>query len=107
MAEGTSLLRMHTAYTRIVGSNPTVSARVSKKKATARWLFSFPASYSYSCTSFSSIPAFAFGPVLFLMTVSASATVRVLVKMWCECDRTDLFAGRTQGKDVMLLCYRE
>ncbi|VXA91450.1 hypothetical protein MASSI9I_10006 [Massilia sp. 9I] len=27
MAEGTSLLRKHTAYTRIVGSNPTVSAR--------------------------------------------------------------------------------
>ena len=27
MAEGTSLLRMHTAYTCIVGSNPTVSAR--------------------------------------------------------------------------------
>ncbi|MDB5919645.1 MAG: hypothetical protein JWR40_3879, partial [Massilia sp.] len=26
MAEGTSLLRMHTAYTCIVGSNPTVSA---------------------------------------------------------------------------------
>ena len=41
MAEGTSLLRMHTAYTRIVGSNPTVSAKVSKKRATARWLFSF------------------------------------------------------------------
>ena len=41
------------------------------------------------------------------MTVSASATVRVLMKMWCECDRTDLFAGRTQGKDVMLLRYRE
>ena len=30
MAEGTSLLRMHTAYTCIVGSNPTVSARTSK-----------------------------------------------------------------------------
>ncbi len=28
MAEGTSLLRKHTAYTRIVGSNPTVSARL-------------------------------------------------------------------------------
>ena len=41
MAEGTSLLRMHTAYTRIVGSNPTVSAKVSKERATARWLFSF------------------------------------------------------------------
>ncbi len=27
MAEGTSLLRMHTAYTCIVGSNPTVSAK--------------------------------------------------------------------------------
>ena len=39
VAEGTSLLRMHTAYTCIVGSNPTVSARF-KKKATARWLFS-------------------------------------------------------------------
>jgi hypothetical protein len=26
VAEGTSLLRMHMAYTRIVGSNPTVSA---------------------------------------------------------------------------------
>lgn len=31
MAEGTSLLRMHTAYTCIVGSNPTVSARTTKK----------------------------------------------------------------------------
>lgn len=31
MAEGTSLLRMHTAYTCIVGSNPTVSARIRKK----------------------------------------------------------------------------
>ncbi len=29
MAEGTSLLRMHTAYTCIVGSNPTVSARIA------------------------------------------------------------------------------
>jgi hypothetical protein len=28
VAEGTSLLRMHTAYTCIVGSNPTVSARI-------------------------------------------------------------------------------
>ena len=27
MAEGTSLLRMHRAYTSIVGSNPTVSAK--------------------------------------------------------------------------------
>jgi hypothetical protein len=27
VAEGTSLLRMHTAYTCIVGSNPTVSAK--------------------------------------------------------------------------------
>ena len=31
MAEGTSLLRMHTAYTRIVGSNPTVSAKIDEK----------------------------------------------------------------------------
>ena len=31
MAEGTSLLRMHTAYTCIVGSNPTVSASILKK----------------------------------------------------------------------------
>lgn len=31
MAEGTSLLRKHTAYTRIVGSNPTVSAKIVKK----------------------------------------------------------------------------
>ena len=30
MAEGTSLLRMHTAYTCIVGSNPTLSARTKK-----------------------------------------------------------------------------
>ena len=30
MAEGTSLLRMHTAYTCIVGSNPTVSAKKYK-----------------------------------------------------------------------------
>ena len=32
MAEGTSLLRMHTAYTCIVGSNPTVSARTPKTR---------------------------------------------------------------------------
>ena len=38
MAEGTSLLRMHTAYTCIVGSNPTVSARI-RKKAPATGLF--------------------------------------------------------------------
>ena len=38
VAEGTSLLRMHMAYTRIVGSNPTVSAR-KKQKAPARELF--------------------------------------------------------------------
>jgi hypothetical protein len=38
VAEGTSLLRMHTAYTCIVGSNPTVSAR-KKQKAPARELF--------------------------------------------------------------------
>ena len=31
MAEGTSLLRMHTAYTCIVGSNPTVSAKNDEK----------------------------------------------------------------------------
>ena len=31
MAEGTSLLRKHTAYTRIVGSNPTVSAKYHEK----------------------------------------------------------------------------
>lgn len=31
MAEGTSLLRMHMAYTRIVGSNPTVSAKFDEK----------------------------------------------------------------------------
>jgi hypothetical protein len=40
VAEGTSLLRMHMAYTRIVGSNPTVSAKLSKKAAEKR-LFSF------------------------------------------------------------------
>lgn len=38
MAEGTSLLRMHTAYTCIVGSNPTVSASI-RKKAPAKELF--------------------------------------------------------------------
>jgi hypothetical protein len=32
---------MHMAYTRIVGSNPTVSAKLSKKAAAKR-LFSFP-----------------------------------------------------------------
>jgi hypothetical protein len=32
VAEGTSLLRMHMAYTRIVGSNPTVSAKFQRKK---------------------------------------------------------------------------
>ncbi len=41
MAEGTSLLRMHTAYTCIVSSNLTVSARF-KKKAPARELFLRP-----------------------------------------------------------------
>ena len=38
VAEGTSLLRMHTAYTCIVSSNLTVSAR-KKQKAPARELF--------------------------------------------------------------------
>lgn len=38
MAEGTSLLRMHTAYTRIVSSNLTVSASINKK-APSRELF--------------------------------------------------------------------
>jgi hypothetical protein len=38
VAEGTSLLRMHTAYTCIVSSNLTVSASI-KKKASARELF--------------------------------------------------------------------
>jgi hypothetical protein len=32
VAEGTSLLRMHMAYTRIVGSNPTVSAKMQREK---------------------------------------------------------------------------
>ena len=32
MAEGTSLLRKHMAYTRIVGSNPTVSAKRSEEE---------------------------------------------------------------------------
>jgi hypothetical protein len=32
VAEGTSLLRMHTAYTCIVGSNPTVSASIIKTR---------------------------------------------------------------------------
>ena len=39
MAEGTSLLRMHTAYTCIVGSNPTVSARTNKKASLAGGFF--------------------------------------------------------------------
>ena len=39
MAEGTSLLRMHTAYTCIVGSNPTVSASIFKNPL--RRVFSF------------------------------------------------------------------
>ena len=39
MAEGTSLLRMHTAYTCIVGSNPTVSARINKKASPAGGFF--------------------------------------------------------------------
>lgn len=39
MAEGTSLLRMHTAYTCIVGSNPTVSARTTKKASPAGGFF--------------------------------------------------------------------
>ena len=40
MAEGTSLLRMHTAYTCIVGSNPTVSARNNEKSLPCGRLFS-------------------------------------------------------------------
>lgn len=43
MAEGTSLLRMHTAYTRIVGSNPTVSAKF-QRKSHRKVAFFFPAS---------------------------------------------------------------
>jgi hypothetical protein len=38
VAEGTSLLRMHTAYTCIVSSNLTVSASI-RKKAPATGLF--------------------------------------------------------------------
>lgn len=33
VAEGTSLLRMHTAYTCIVGSNPTVSAKNERRSS--------------------------------------------------------------------------
>jgi hypothetical protein len=40
VAEGTSLLRMHTAYTCIVGSNPTVSASIKKKAPTSGAFFS-------------------------------------------------------------------
>lgn len=36
MAEGTSLLRMHTAYTRIVSSNLTVSARTTSAEIQQR-----------------------------------------------------------------------
>ena len=41
MAEGTSLLRMHTAYTCIVGSNPTVSAKYFQKALDFQGLFVF------------------------------------------------------------------
>ena len=40
MAEGTSLLRMHTAYTCIVSSNLTVSAKYLKKSPTCWGFFS-------------------------------------------------------------------
>ena len=39
MAEGTSLLRMHTAYTCIVGSNPTASAKHAELKPHSVGLF--------------------------------------------------------------------
>ena len=42
MAEGTSLLRMHTAYTCIVGSNPTVSASIRKEAPLVGAFFSPP-----------------------------------------------------------------
>jgi hypothetical protein len=41
VAEGTSLLRMHTAYTCIVGSNPTVSAKMQRKKPPQGGFFRF------------------------------------------------------------------
>jgi hypothetical protein len=42
VAEGTSLLRMHTAYTCIVGSNPTVSASIRKEAPLVGAFFSPP-----------------------------------------------------------------
>ena len=47
MAEGTSLLRMHTAYTCIVGSNPTVSARIVKKPLISGVFFRLDISYPH------------------------------------------------------------
>ena len=47
VAEGTSLLRMHMAYTRIVGSNPTVSAK-NDEKSHRKVAFFFGGASSYS-----------------------------------------------------------
>jgi hypothetical protein len=47
VAEGTSLLRMHTAYTCIVGSNPTVSAK-NDEKSHRKVAFFFGGASSYS-----------------------------------------------------------
>ena len=49
MAEGTSLLRMHTAYTCIVGSNPTVSAKNDEKSHREVAFFFGAPIYSYKC----------------------------------------------------------
>ena len=53
MAEGTSLLRMHTAYTCIVGSNPTVSARTKENGLPCgRPFFFVRTETQVSCASF-------------------------------------------------------
>ena len=41
MVEGTPLLREHTAYTRIEGSNPSISASINKKAPVYQGLFCF------------------------------------------------------------------
>lgn len=49
MAEGTSLLRKHMAYTRIVGSNPTVSAKYFQKALEIQGFFVFLGGFCKAC----------------------------------------------------------
>ena len=78
MAEGTSLLRMHTAYTCIVGSNPTVSASFLSKVILdcqeTRSLYSEPAGFLYSTVQFCAAPSSRFRGIFWGMRAAPKTT---------------------------------